>query len=91
MMGVRGVLCRRPLATANAMRAGTTAQELNDPDISISLGAKYFAWLWQRYEGNLEKAVMAYNQGPKHTDRGKPDVTGYWSKFRKNLDGMNKG
>lgn len=77
------------LSTANAMRPGTTAQELNDPDISISIGAKYFAWLWQRYGGNLKQAVMAYNQGPKHTDRGKPYATGYWSKFQKNLDGIS--
>jgi membrane-bound lytic murein transglycosylase MltF len=74
------------LSTANAMRPGTTAEELNDPDISISTGAKYFAWLWQRYGGNLKQAVMAYNQGPKHTDRGKPYATDYWSKFQKNLD-----
>lgn len=73
------------LATANDMRSGTSAEDLNDPAISIYIGAKYLAWLLSRYGGNLEKAVMAYNQGPGNTDRGKTYAGRYRKKFQSSL------
>jgi hypothetical protein len=73
------------LATANDMRPGTSAEDLNNPEISIYIGAKYLAWLLRRYRGNLKKAVMAYNQGPGNTDRGKTYAEKYWTKFQRNL------
>jgi soluble lytic murein transglycosylase-like protein len=48
-----------------------TPDELNDPEISIELGAKLLGYLWDKYDGDEKKVSLAYNQGEKNTDRGK--------------------
>jgi membrane-bound lytic murein transglycosylase MltF len=68
-------------ATASWLAPGTTYVELNNPQISIDLGAKYIAWLLKRYDGDLEKTVMAYNEGPGNVEKGKR-VDEYLQRFQ---------
>ncbi|MGD8860955.1 MAG: lytic transglycosylase domain-containing protein [Myxococcales bacterium] len=39
-----------------------------DPDFNVHAGTFYFAWLVERYEGNLRLALAAYNIGPGTVD-----------------------
>lgn len=79
-------LTQTTLGTANDMRPGTTVADLNNPAISIDVGAKYFAKMLNRYKENQkgkipERAVRAYNQGPGNEDRRKPFADPYLAKF----------
>ena len=47
-----------------------TPEQLNDPKISIMLGARLLGYLWKKYNGNEKKVSLAYNQGERNTDRG---------------------
>lgn len=52
-----------------------TAKRFNvnveDMASSAAGAAKYLGWLIKRYDGNIEKAVMAYNAGEGNVDSGK--------------------
>ena len=58
-----------------------TAQDLGvqdpfDPRQSIEAGAKYFKQLMTKFDGDLSKALAAYNSGPTTVDQagGVPDI-----------------
>ena len=72
--------------TANDMRPGTTEADLNNPEISIDLGARYFSMMLKRYNENSfsilpARAVRAYNQGPGNEDKRKSYANDYLKKF----------
>ncbi|OFZ13447.1 MAG: hypothetical protein A2X86_10340 [Bdellovibrionales bacterium GWA2_49_15] len=57
-----------PTASSLAGR-NITPIDLNNPEISIQLSAKYIGVLNKRYKGNIRDIAMAYNQGEPNQDR----------------------
>jgi soluble lytic murein transglycosylase-like protein len=47
------------------------AKDLNDPTQVMAAGAKYLRFLLDRYHGDVQKAVAAYNCGEKALDEGR--------------------
>jgi len=43
-------------------------------------GAKYLAWLLKRYNGNMQRAIAAYNAGEGNIDKGRIPNRGYVNK-----------
>lgn len=69
--------------TAAWLVPGTTAQDLRDPETNVRIGLKYLRQLTDKYDGNVDLALTAYNRGPGTVDRilrrgGNPD-NGYAS------------
>jgi len=46
-----------------------TSTELENPATNLLFGALYLRYLLDRYEGDLDLALMAYNAGPGRVDR----------------------
>jgi soluble lytic murein transglycosylase len=71
--GARGLMQITPeTAEFIARRSGGTRFQQGDlatPQINISYGAYYLRYLVDRYEGNQELAVAAYNAGETNVDR----------------------
>ena len=76
--------------TARDLRPGTTYVDLNNPAISIDLGAKYLSQMLARYRGDLNRAVRAYNQGPGNEDKRKPYADEYLKRFLAHFDQLLK-
>jgi len=49
--------------------------DLSDPGTSIRFGTWYLSYLLDRYDGDLEVALAAYNAGPTTVDRWASDGT----------------
>ena len=77
----------RPCAVSNQGAQGlmqlmpATAQDLNvsdpfDPKQNVSAGARYLKQLLDKYSGDVERALGAYNAGPARVDRsgGVPQI-----------------
>jgi soluble lytic murein transglycosylase-like protein len=82
-VGARGLTQLMP-RTAKWLNPGVTVRDLYNPDVNLDIGFKYLRQLIDKYEGNLEYALTAYNRGPGTVDRildrgGNPD-NGYAGK-----------
>lgn len=71
-------------ATARWLEPGTTRNDLEDPETNLRLGFRYLRDMIEKYEGDTELALTAYNRGPGTVDRvlrrgGDPD-NGYAGK-----------
>ncbi|HEX2205852.1 MAG TPA: transglycosylase SLT domain-containing protein, partial [Longimicrobium sp.] len=50
-------------ATAAELRPGITREEIFERDTNLRLGFRYFGWLLEHYDGDVEDALHAYNRG----------------------------
>jgi soluble lytic murein transglycosylase-like protein len=71
-------------ATARWLEPGTTRRDLEDPETNLRLGFRYLRDMIEKYDGDTELALTAYNRGPGTVDRvlrrgGDPD-NGYAGK-----------
>ena len=65
-------------ATAKWLEKGITNSELRNPRTNLRIGFKYLRQLTEKYEGDTDMALLAYNRGPGTVDRilkrgGNPD------------------
>lgn len=72
------------LPTANWFKKGVTEDELRDSETNLRIGFRYLGELIDRYHGDVELALTAYNRGTGTVDRvlakgGDPD-NGYAGK-----------
>lgn len=64
--------------TAAWLAPGTTTRDLRNPETNLRIGFKYLRQLIDKYEGDTDLALLAYNRGPGTVDRllkrgGNPD------------------
>jgi soluble lytic murein transglycosylase-like protein len=68
-------------STARLYEPGLTTDQLYDRDTNLRLGFRYLRDLLERYNNDLETALLAYNRGPGKVDgllhRGKDARNGY--------------
>ena len=68
-------------STARLYEPGLTQQQLFDRDTNLRLGFRYLRDLLERYDANLERALLAYNRGPGKVEEllgaGKDPRNGY--------------
>lgn len=55
--------------TAAWLSPGTSRAELRDPETNIKIGFGYLRQLIDKYEGDVNLALVAYNRGPGTVDR----------------------
>lgn len=65
-------------ATARLFQRGITRGDLRDPEVNLRIGFRYLRELMDKYDGDTELALTAYNRGPGTVDRvlrrgGDPD------------------
>ena len=85
-------LMQMTLKTGQWLRPGTTQIELNDPAVSIDLGAKYLKYLrTSMADKTPEYTIRGYNGGPTWFQRqgAISNTARYWSKFLKALAQVN--
>lgn len=63
--------------TAKQVGYTGTPEGLLDPETNIHYGTAYQAWLYKRYNGDLDAVIHAYNEGPGNYDKGKRVPTYY--------------
>lgn len=55
--------------TAAWLEPGVTTGQLRDPDTNLRIGLKYLKQLTDKYKGDVDLALVAYNRGPGTVDR----------------------
>ena len=65
-------------ATARWLQPGVTRSDLRDSETNLKIGFRYLRDLIDKYDGDTELALLAYNRGPGTVDRvlrrgGNPD------------------
>lgn len=56
-------------STARWLEPGVTRSALRNPEINLDIGFEYLRYLLEKYEGNEDLALLAYNRGPGTVDR----------------------
>lgn len=84
-VGARGLTQLMP-RTAKWLDPSLDDRKLFDPDVNLDIGFRYLRQLIDKYEGDLDKALTAYNRGPGTVDKilkrgGNPD-NGYAGKVK---------
>ncbi|WFG40841.1 lytic tail protein [Paracoccus phage ParKuw1] len=60
------------MSMSEARAAGADAL-MRDPDINVAMGTEYLATMLERYGGDVERALAAYNWGPGRADNWNGD------------------
>lgn len=55
-------------STARQLQPGVTREKLFDRDTNLRLGFRFLKYLLNRYDGNRQLALLAYNRGPERVD-----------------------
>jgi hypothetical protein len=76
-VGARGLAQVMP-RTARWLEPSVSTGDLFDPEVNLELGFRYLRQMIDKYDGDLFKALTAYNRGPGTVDRilrrgGNPD------------------
>jgi hypothetical protein len=76
-VGARGLAQVMP-RTARWLDPSVSTGDLFDPEVNLELGFRYLRQMLDKYDGDLFKALTAYNRGPGTVDRilrrgGNPD------------------
>lgn len=58
------------LSTARGLGYRGTLRELYEPEVNLRYGFRYLRRMLDRYDGNVERALTAYNGGPGLADTG---------------------
>jgi len=66
----KGAIGLMQIMTSTGKSLGLTKEQLFIPEYSIEYGAKYLKGSIDRYDGDIKKAISAYNQGITKVDRG---------------------
>jgi hypothetical protein len=69
-VGAMGLMQLMP-RTARLMDRTVNKKKLMIPEVNIRIGIRYFEMLVDRFEGDVELALAAYNAGPEAVDRWK--------------------
>jgi soluble lytic murein transglycosylase len=72
-VGARGLMQLMP-ETAKRFNKRVKVKHLQDPQVNISIGAKYFRQLINRFDGNLIYALASYNAGENRIDRWRKEI-----------------
>ena len=68
-------------STARWLEPGTTRSDLRDPEKNLQIGFRYLRNLIDKYQGDVDLALVAYNRGPGTVDkalkRGRDPDNGY--------------
>jgi soluble lytic murein transglycosylase-like protein len=56
-------------STARYFKRGVSREALFDRDTNLRIGFRYLRTLIEKYNGNLELALLAYNRGPERVDQ----------------------
>jgi soluble lytic murein transglycosylase-like protein len=56
-------------STARWIEPGVSRSALRDPETNLKVGFKYLRYLLEKYDGNENLALLAYNRGPGTVDR----------------------
>ncbi|WP_420129311.1 transglycosylase SLT domain-containing protein [Longimicrobium sp.] len=56
-------------STARYFKRGVSREALMDRDTNLRIGFRYLRTLIEKYNGNLELALLAYNRGPDRVDQ----------------------
>lgn len=65
----KGAVGLLQIMPATGRRFGLSRSELFDPKKNLDAGVRYLAWLLQRFDGDLTKALAGYNAGEGAVDR----------------------
>lgn len=82
--GLMQIMDSTAIDVMNRLKIEEDLDRLTDPDFNIRIGTYYVKYLLERYDGNIDKAIAAYNAGLSNADRWQEDAND--EEFLQNID-----